>query len=134
MGGVLQPIASKVLIKVIYAARMCRYDLLRATCALESKVTKWNTECDKQLHRLVCYIHSSLDVHLVGWIGDGVKAMELKLSVMQTLPVISKRADQRRACSCTLKDQRRSSHSQDRARSRAASATARLRLRSWQPT
>jgi len=79
VGGVLQPIASKVLMKVLYAARMCRYDLLRATCALASKVTKWNSECDKQLHRLVCYIHSSLDVHLVGWIGDGVKAMELKL-------------------------------------------------------
>ena len=39
-GGVLQPIASKVLMKVLYAARMCRYDLIRATCALASKVTK----------------------------------------------------------------------------------------------
>ena len=59
--------------KVLYAARMCRYDLLRATCALASKVTKWSSECDKQLRRLVCYIDSSLDVHLIGWVGDGVK-------------------------------------------------------------
>ena len=29
--------------------------------------------------RLVCYIHSSLDAHLVGWVADVVKAMELKL-------------------------------------------------------
>ena len=40
--GVLQPIASKVLMKILYAARMCRFDLLRATCALASLVTKWD--------------------------------------------------------------------------------------------
>ena len=41
ISGILKPIASKVLMKILYAARMCRYDLLRATCALASMVTKW---------------------------------------------------------------------------------------------
>lgn len=46
VSGILKPIASKVLMKILYAARMCRYDLLRATCALASLVTKWTPTCD----------------------------------------------------------------------------------------
>ena len=60
--GTLQPIASKVLMKILYAARMCRFDLLRATCGLASLVTKWDIVCDRKLHRLVSYIYSSLGV------------------------------------------------------------------------
>ena len=41
--GELQGIASKVLMKILYGARMGRYDLLRATCALAAKVTKWSS-------------------------------------------------------------------------------------------
>ncbi len=32
--GALQPIAAKVLMKILYAARMARFDLLRAVCRL----------------------------------------------------------------------------------------------------
>jgi dUTPase len=39
--GVLQPFASRILMKVLYAARMCRYDLLRAVCGLASCTAKW---------------------------------------------------------------------------------------------
>ena len=52
--GVLQPIACRVLMKVLYAARMSRFDLLRATCSLATHVTKWTRWCDKALHRLIC--------------------------------------------------------------------------------
>ena len=44
-------VALKVLMKILYAARYCRPDLLRATCALARTVTKWTTECDSQFHR-----------------------------------------------------------------------------------
>ena len=45
--GRLQPIASKVLMKILFAARMARPDLLRATQSLASRVTKWwSIECD----------------------------------------------------------------------------------------
>ena len=77
--GVLKPIASKVLMKILYAARMCRYDLLRATCALASMVTKWTPSCDKKLHRLVSYIHSTLALRLAAWVGDHPKDMTVKL-------------------------------------------------------
>ena len=44
--GVLQPIAARVLMKLLYAARMARFDLLRATCGLACCVTKWDAACD----------------------------------------------------------------------------------------
>ena len=54
--GKLQPVASKILMKILFAARMARFDLLRTTQSLASKVTKWSVECDVALHRLVAYI------------------------------------------------------------------------------
>ena len=66
----LQPIAARVLMKVLYAARLCRFDLLRSVCALAQKVTKWDSECDRKLHRLMAYINATLDKRLVGYVGD----------------------------------------------------------------
>jgi hypothetical protein len=74
--GELQPIASKVLMKVLYAARMCRYDLLRACCFLATKVTKWDDSCDRALHRMMCYINSTLDVKMQAWVGDPIEDWE----------------------------------------------------------
>jgi hypothetical protein len=75
--GELQPIASKVLMRILYGARMCRFDLLRAVCHLATKVTKWTRECDRALHRLVSYIHHTLDVRMLGWVGNPVEEWEL---------------------------------------------------------
>ena len=73
------PIARRVLMKILYAARMAKPDLLRATCYLATKVTRSDSACDKLLHRLVCYIHSSMGRVLTGWVGDGPKQLELVL-------------------------------------------------------
>ena len=59
--GILQPIASKILMKVLFAARMARFDLLRATQGLASRVTKWPVDCDQALFRLMCHIHTTVD-------------------------------------------------------------------------
>ena len=48
--GKLQPIASRVLMKILFAARMARWDLLRATQSLASRVAKWSRDCDTALH------------------------------------------------------------------------------------
>ena len=77
--GRLQPIASKVLMKILFAARMARYDLLRATQSLASRVTKWSAECDIALHRLVCYINSTKDLFLEGFVGDALEDCQLWL-------------------------------------------------------
>ena len=68
----LQPIASKVLMKILFAARMARWDLLRSTQSLDSRVTKWSSDCDIGLHRLVAYVNSTLRVTMSGFIGDSI--------------------------------------------------------------
>ena len=49
----LEPYAAKVLMKILYGARMARFDLLRAVCLLATQITKWDAYCDRRLHRLV---------------------------------------------------------------------------------
>ena len=68
--GQLQPVAARVLMKVLYAARVARFDLLKAVCVLATRVTKWDSSCDKRLHRLMAYINASVDKQLVGFVGD----------------------------------------------------------------
>jgi len=75
--GTLAPVASKVLMKILYAARVGRFDLLRPVCWLATKVTKWSVTCDVALHRLVSYINSTLDVACYGWVGDKWEDLQL---------------------------------------------------------
>jgi hypothetical protein len=75
--GELQPIAARILMKILYAARMARYDLLRPTCYVATMITMWTKRCDRALHKLVCYINSSLDVRMTSWVGDPIKDWEL---------------------------------------------------------
>jgi hypothetical protein len=75
--GELQPIAARILMKILFAARMARYDLLRPTCYLATKITKWSARCDRALHRLVCYINCSLDIKMTTWVGDKLSKWEL---------------------------------------------------------
>ena len=77
--GALQPIASSVLMKVLYGARMARFDLLKAVANLAKNVTKWNANCDKRLHILICYGNSSLDLRLKGHTGDLFDKLALSL-------------------------------------------------------
>ncbi len=58
--GILQPIAARILMKLLYAARMARLYLLRAIQFLASYITKWTPECDRRLDRLVSYVWSTL--------------------------------------------------------------------------
>ena len=80
--GLLAPIACKVFMKILYGTRLARFDLLRPIAALASKISKWDTVCDRMSHRLVCYINSSLDYRLRGHIGDRSKYLILTLYVV----------------------------------------------------
>ena len=66
--------------KVLYAARMGRPDLLRATCMLASRVAKWDTECDKRLHRLMSYISGSKELKAYAYAADPPSKCHLALS------------------------------------------------------
>ena len=65
--------------KVLFAARMARFDLLRAVQGLAARVTKWSSDCDKALRRLMCYINSTLDHKQRAFIGDKVSDRKLWL-------------------------------------------------------
>ena len=60
----------RILMKVLYTARIARYDLQRAINALGSQVHQWDEECEEDLYRLMCYIKSSLNKRMFGWVGD----------------------------------------------------------------
>ena len=65
--------------KILYAARMGRFDLLRPVTALGSRITTWTKLCDARLHRLVCYIKATVSLKMYGWIGDKRDKLELVL-------------------------------------------------------
>ena len=65
----LQPIAARVLMKLLYAVRMARYDLLKAVNTLACFIHKWDVQCDVALHRLMCYVASTIHLKQVGWVG-----------------------------------------------------------------
>ena len=59
--GELAPHAASILMKILHMARMARYDLLRPTCRLACDITKLTPENDKQLYRLICYMHTTAE-------------------------------------------------------------------------
>ncbi len=67
--------------KVLYGARMARYDLLRAVNGLATEITKWTPRCDLRLHRLMCYLNSTIDTKLYGWVADRPEDLSLHLYV-----------------------------------------------------
>ena len=79
--GQPQPIAAQTLMKVLYAARMARLDLLRAVNFLAAQITKWSPRCDRRLDRLMCYIWSSLELRQIAWCNDTVENMRVHLYV-----------------------------------------------------
>ena len=79
--GELSEVASSVLMKLLYGARMARWDLLRAIGILSSRVTKWTKDCDISLHRLMCYVNTTVDFTLTGYVGECDRFEDLHLAL-----------------------------------------------------
>ena len=75
--GRLSAIAAQVLMEVFYAAREARLDLYRAIAGLARHLLRWTPECDRRLHRLMSYIHCSMDHVMCGWVGDDAVALNI---------------------------------------------------------
>ena len=69
--------AASVIMKIMYAARNCRFDLLRAVGALARRLTKWGELEDRKLRRLIEYTHSPHDLQMVGFVDDRPEELEL---------------------------------------------------------
>ena len=69
--GVLGHVACSVLMKLLYGARVARWDLLKAVTRSAARVSKWSKHNDLELHRLMCYVDLTVDLVLRGWVwGD----------------------------------------------------------------
>lgn len=76
--GQLNKIVASILMRILYVARMARFELLRVTCRLATKVPRWTEQCDKQLLRLVRYIWHHRGERQVGFIGNDISEMSLR--------------------------------------------------------
>ena len=79
--GRLSNDCSKIVLKALYLARMNRLDCLWAVNSLAREVTRWNTACDKRLHRLMCYINTTKDHIQACYVGDEAKDIQICMFV-----------------------------------------------------
>ena len=79
--GELSSNACKVLMKTLWLGRLARPDIVRAITGLARKVTRWSLNDDRQLYRLMCYIHSTIDYTLTGTVNDPPEDLWLELFV-----------------------------------------------------
>ena len=75
----LAPHAASILMKLLYTARIARFDLLRSINSLAKNVTKRTVDDDAKLYHLMCYVNSSLSKRMTGWVGNKFDDLSLSL-------------------------------------------------------
>ena len=75
--GELAPHAASVLMKLLYAARIARFDLLRSINMLARNVTKWSKNDDIKLHHLMCYVNATKGQKMIGWVGNELSELQV---------------------------------------------------------
>ena len=75
--GGLAPHAASILMKLLYAARIARFDLLRSINTLARNATKWSIPDDAKLYHLMCYVNSTLGKRMIGWVGNDMKDLSI---------------------------------------------------------
>ena len=79
MEGVLGCISATIAMTVMYPGRVARFDLLSTRGSLAKRITRWDRDCDRRLHRLMCYVMTTADEVSYGWIGDDPKDLTAHL-------------------------------------------------------
>ena len=69
--GVLHNDAAKALMRLLWLSRLSRPDLSFIVCRLASNVSRWSRWGDRQLHRVICYLKSTLNYCCCGSISYG---------------------------------------------------------------
>lgn len=77
--GALSESASRILMKILWAARLCRPDYMKCIGDLTKRLTTWSLADDKRLHRLMCYVKGSTKFKLVGKIGNDPEDLKICL-------------------------------------------------------
>ncbi len=77
--GELTDVALRVVMKVLCGARVCKYDFLRATCALARRVSKLDKECDRRLLHVVMYSCTAADYTTHAYVGNAPQRCSVSL-------------------------------------------------------
>ena len=77
--GQFNKIAASILMRILYCARMTRFDFLRATCRLATRISRWTKQDDKRLLRIRLHIWHHLNDRQVGVIGNNIDQTSLRL-------------------------------------------------------
>ena len=77
--GQLTESAARILMKVLWLARLSRPDLLVTSTTLASHVCSWSKNDDRRVHRLVGYILNSVDHAMILCINDPPSELRLAL-------------------------------------------------------
>ena len=75
----LQGISAMLLMTVLYAARVARYDLFKPINFLAKRMTKWDSKCDRRLHQLMSYINETSEQVMLGYVGENDDMAQLGL-------------------------------------------------------
>ncbi len=100
--GQLEGSASKILMKLVWLARLSRPDLMKGISDLTRRVTCWCRADDKRLYRLVCYLWPTRTHKLFGRIADPIGDLKLVLYTETILQALNS-PNQLQAHSCALK-------------------------------
>ena len=75
----LQATAAMLLMTVLYAARVARFDLFKPINVLAKRITKKDSKCDARLHQVMFYVHHTADHVMFGLIGEDDSPSQLEL-------------------------------------------------------
>ena len=84
--GELASDAAKIVMKMLYGARLVRYDLLWPICSIARQISKWSAACDRRLFRLVSYLNCTLDHSLEGFVGDSPDQCHVVMCMLMLKP------------------------------------------------
>ena len=127
-------VAARILMKLLYSARMARPELLRPIIALACYMHAWTVVHDKALLRLLSYVKGSLDLRQWSWIDPTDTGCHLH--VFADADFAGCHATQRSTSGITVQFGSQRSHcpASSTPKDSRASAIARLRLRLWPST
>ena len=77
---VMQEYAAMMIMTLLYSARAARFDLLRPCNFLAKRITRWDTQCDQRLHRLMCFVYTTVEERMAGFIADDPKDLNIHLA------------------------------------------------------
>ena len=76
VGSTFAGVAGKIVMKLLWVARICRFDIMKAVTHLASFTSKWEPVHDIKLKRLMGYLAGTKEYCLYGWIGDRMEDLD----------------------------------------------------------